>query len=438
MSRPTKEALQLVTSLMSLPENSICADCQKKVAKWASSTLGIFICIDCSGIHRSLGTHISFVRSCTLDSWTPEQARLMRRVGNKVANEYWEANLPPDFMRPSPSDRYGMECFIRAKYVERRWAAPGEPPSSVNYKKTLSPARSTGNIYEGYFVHNPVQQQQPQHHYVMPQHHSKFAKTENTHSASQQTGLNLQDFMSQLNPTSDENTNQQETFSFTDAESVESNSDSQGTVEPTPTENSSFSFINEEKTVKEPVKVTPKPVVVNKAPSNKVYQSNPQSEPNLIPASTTASEIMKGQIKCVGNKKQRLFNKKPKGVARFMKKPSSESPDVEQRGAPETVTQPTVSSPQPQPLTSFQPSPSEPIQSPSTPYQTQTPYEPTQANYGQTQANYGQTQNYFDQAQNEQSSFGSAAPQSEQPPQKPSYHFFNVPNPFAHKEQANN
>jgi stromal membrane-associated protein len=52
----------------------------------------------------------------------------MKRVGNRVANQYWEANLPQDFMRPSPFDRFGMENFIRAKYVEHRWAAPGEPP----------------------------------------------------------------------------------------------------------------------------------------------------------------------------------------------------------------------------------------------------------------------------------------------------------------------
>lgn len=113
---------------MTLPENQICADCQKKAAKWASATLGVFICIDCSGIHRDLGAHISFVRSCTLDSWTPEQARLMRRVGNAKANAYYEANLPPEFMRPMNGDRAGMQRFIYAKYVEKRWAAAGDPP----------------------------------------------------------------------------------------------------------------------------------------------------------------------------------------------------------------------------------------------------------------------------------------------------------------------
>ena len=138
MSKGTPEAQQLVKSLLNQPENSICADCLKNPSKWASSTLGIFICYECSGIHRSLGTHISFVRSCTLDSWTPEQAKLMRKVGNKIANEFWEAKLPKDYTRPSPFDRYNMENFIRAKYSEGRWALQGEPPQNRQTRTTLN------------------------------------------------------------------------------------------------------------------------------------------------------------------------------------------------------------------------------------------------------------------------------------------------------------
>ena len=39
-----------------------------RAPRWASVNLGIFVCIQCSGIHRSLGVHISKVQQiCTND-----------------------------------------------------------------------------------------------------------------------------------------------------------------------------------------------------------------------------------------------------------------------------------------------------------------------------------------------------------------------------------
>jgi stromal membrane-associated protein len=41
--------------------------------RWASYSLGVFLCIRCAGIHRKMGTHISKVKSITMDQWTMEQ-----------------------------------------------------------------------------------------------------------------------------------------------------------------------------------------------------------------------------------------------------------------------------------------------------------------------------------------------------------------------------
>jgi stromal membrane-associated protein len=121
--------MSTVGEVLALPGNNVCADCQVRPAKWASTNLGIFLCIECSGAHRSLGTHISFVRSCTLDTWSPEQVRVMACVGNRRANAYWEARLPPQFVRPSPTGSYQLRNFIFQKYAQSRWAAPGPRPS---------------------------------------------------------------------------------------------------------------------------------------------------------------------------------------------------------------------------------------------------------------------------------------------------------------------
>ena len=63
-------------ALLKKPENQVCCDCGRRGARWASANLGNFFCIECSGIHRNLGVHISFVRSVNLDTWTTEQVEV--------------------------------------------------------------------------------------------------------------------------------------------------------------------------------------------------------------------------------------------------------------------------------------------------------------------------------------------------------------------------
>lgn len=60
--------------------------------EWASLNLGILFCIECSGVHRNLGSHISKVRSLTLDEWPPGHIAVMLAIGNSTANSVWEYN----------------------------------------------------------------------------------------------------------------------------------------------------------------------------------------------------------------------------------------------------------------------------------------------------------------------------------------------------------
>ena len=81
--------------ILSKPSNQICFDCGSKGPKWSSPYLGIVICYECTGRHRSYGTHISFVRSVDLDKWTRKQLRSLEITGNDYAKEkFTEMGIP--------------------------------------------------------------------------------------------------------------------------------------------------------------------------------------------------------------------------------------------------------------------------------------------------------------------------------------------------------
>ncbi|MED6210864.1 hypothetical protein PIB30_068175 [Stylosanthes scabra] len=122
--------------------NDKCADCGKAEPDWASLNLGILVCIECSGVHRNLGVHISKVRSLTLDVkvWDSSVLSMFQSLGNLFANSVWEDLLHSKATKdetldgsskntktklfharkPAYDDPISLkERFIHAKYSER-------------------------------------------------------------------------------------------------------------------------------------------------------------------------------------------------------------------------------------------------------------------------------------------------------------------------------
>ncbi|XP_028654468.1 arf-GAP with GTPase, ANK repeat and PH domain-containing protein 2 isoform X3 [Erpetoichthys calabaricus] len=110
--------------------NHFCVDCGALNPTWASLNLGALICIECSGIHRNLGTHLSRVRSLDLDDWPLELTLVLNSIGNEMVNSIWERNTQSR-SKPSPeSSREEREAWIRAKY-EQKLFLPVLPPSDL-------------------------------------------------------------------------------------------------------------------------------------------------------------------------------------------------------------------------------------------------------------------------------------------------------------------
>ncbi|XP_069040152.1 arf-GAP with coiled-coil, ANK repeat and PH domain-containing protein 3 isoform X4 [Lepisosteus oculatus] len=113
----------ILQRVQTIPGNELCCDCGQADPRWASINLGILLCIECSGIHRSLGVHCSKVRSLTLDSWEPELLKLMCDLGNSTVNQIYEGACEElGVKKPGPSSsRQEKEAWIKAKYVEKKF-----------------------------------------------------------------------------------------------------------------------------------------------------------------------------------------------------------------------------------------------------------------------------------------------------------------------------
>ncbi|NP_001279839.1 arf-GAP with dual PH domain-containing protein 1-like precursor [Callorhinchus milii] len=136
MTATSEKTLKALKEVLRIPGNGTCADCLLPEPEWASYTLGIFICTNCSGIHRNI-PDISKIKSLILDPWDDEQIQFMRQNGNEAARVKYEAHVPVYYYKPTYIDtRVQLEQWIRAKYERKDFLEAGkELPYSTGYRE---------------------------------------------------------------------------------------------------------------------------------------------------------------------------------------------------------------------------------------------------------------------------------------------------------------
>uniref|UniRef100_A0A8C0UKZ3 ArfGAP with SH3 domain, ankyrin repeat and PH domain 1 n=1 Tax=Cyanistes caeruleus TaxID=156563 RepID=A0A8C0UKZ3_CYACU len=184
----------IIDDIQRLPGNEVCCDCGSPDPTWLSTNLGILTCIECSGIHREMGVHISRIQSLELDKLGTSELLLAKNVGNTSFNDIMEGNLPSPSPKPSPSsDMTARKEFITAKYVDHKFSRKTCASAAAKLSELLEAVKSRDLLALIQVYAEGVELMEPLNHLIEPGETALHLAVR----TADQTSLHLVDFLVQ-------------------------------------------------------------------------------------------------------------------------------------------------------------------------------------------------------------------------------------------------
>jgi len=159
-----QKQIKLLNHLLQKPENKYCADCSSPNPNWASTNIGVFLCIKCSSIHRQLGTHISKIKSINLDLWPLDVLNNFKYINNEIANDFWEYKIRNKNKNSLKINDNLLFNFIKAKYQDKLYVKnliDVDPMTRIVNNKKINKENNVLNreinyLNDAYFINNNI------------------------------------------------------------------------------------------------------------------------------------------------------------------------------------------------------------------------------------------------------------------------------------------